>query len=283
MRGLFPAILSVLATTAAAGPLAAAPREAPVPRAAVEAAIGRFEPHRASYELTLERARSGEVSSAGGQLSFEWRDVCDGWSVRQLTRVRVSRGEGPGLDFGWRFDSWESKDGERYRFFIDRFDHGQKTETIAGRAELAAPGADGSATFDKPVEREVALPEGTVFPTWHSYEMIAMAETGKRQMWRTVFDGSAEDDGLSGVSAVLAEAGLHPALPKVGADLLAGLPAHRVYLAYYGMNQGEAAPVHEQEVLIYSNGVADDFIFDYGDFALRASLTEIEALPKPDC
>lgn len=278
MRGLPAAVLIVLAASAFADSAAAGPREA-----GVEAAMARFEPHRASYELTLERARSGDVSSASGRLSFEWRDVCDGWSVRQLTRVQVARGEGPSLDFGWRFDSWEARDGLSYRFFIDHFDHGRKSETTSGRAMLEGVGDPGVAYFSQPVEREVALPAGTVFPTWHSYEMIALAGAERRQIWRTVFDGSAEDDGLSGVSALMLEGERRPALPKVGAELLAGLPAHRVYLAYYGLDPEEAAPIHEQEVLIYSNGVADDFVFDYGDFALRANLVELESLPKPDC
>lgn len=279
MRSLAPAVFIVLVTTGAAHPSLAGPRDA-----GLRETIERFEPHRASYELSLERARSGEVSSASGRLSFEWADACDGWSVRQITRVRVSRREGPGLDFGWRFDSWEAKDGTRYRFFIDRFEHGRKSETISGRASLEAVGEAGTARFDLPVEREVALPAGTIFPTWHSYEMIAMGDTQTRQMWRTVFDGSAEDDGLAGVSAVLVgNNGRRSIVPKIGADLLAGLSAHRIYLAYYSLDPSRAEPVHEQEVLIYSNGVADDFVFDYGDFALRARLVELKALPKPAC
>ncbi|MEX0758519.1 MAG: DUF1849 family protein [Tistlia sp.] len=284
MRGLLAASLTALAMFGALAATGVAAPVGPGPADPVIAAvIDRFEPHRASYSLSLDRARSGDVSSASGRLSFEWRDVCDGWSVRQLTRVEVSRGEGPGLDFGWSFDSWEAKDGRAYRFFIDRYDHGSKSETISGRANLEAVGAGGTAQFARPVEREVTLPAGTVFPTWHSYEMIAMAERKQPQMWRTVFDGSAEDDGLTGVSAVMADSEAHPVLPKVGVELLAGLGAHRVHLAYYSMSEDEAAPVHEQEVLIYSNGVADDFVFDYGDFALRARLTDLKALPAPDC
>ncbi|SMF43332.1 protein of unknown function [Tistlia consotensis] len=278
MRCLFPAVFIVLVTTGVANPAAAGPQEA-----ALKHAIERFQPHRASYELTLERARSSDVSAASGQLSFEWADACDGWTVRQLTRMEVSRGQEPSLDFGWRFDSWEAKDGTSYRFFIDRFDHGRKSETISGRASLQAVGKAGTAHFDEPVERDVPLPAGTIFPTWHSYEMIAMAEAGQQQIWRTVFDGSADDDGLSEVSAVRSDGKKPVAAPKVGADLLAGLEAHRIFLAYYSTDPSRSEPVHEQEVLIYGNGVADDFVFDYGDFALRARLVELEALPKPKC
>ncbi len=278
MRSLSAAAVIALGLAGVGSAPAAAPLDA-----GVRQAIERFEPHRASYDLTLERARSGDVSSASGQLSFEWRDVCDGWSIRQLTRVQVGRSEGVGLDFGWRFDSWEAKDGTAYRFFIDRFSQGRKTETIAGRASLQAVGEGGTARFDQPFESEVALPAGTIFPTWHSFEMIALAEAEQRQIWRTVFDGSSEDDGLTGVSAVMLGEAATPAVPEVGAELLAGRPARRLYLAYYGMDAGESEPIHEQEVLIYSNGVADDFVFDYGDFALRAELVELEALPKPDC
>src|SRR5690606_23690698 len=172
MRSLLPAVLVVLAAT---GSASAGPRDP-----GLREAIDRFQPHRASYELSLDRARSGDVSSASGRLSFEWAGACSGWSVRQITRVKVSRGEGPGLDFAWRCDSWEAKDGTGCRFFIGRLEQGRKTESIAGRARLGAVGEAGTAHFDRPVERDVPLPPGTIFPTWHSFEMIALSDEETR-------------------------------------------------------------------------------------------------------
>ena len=34
---------------------------------------------------------------------------------------------------------------------------------------------------------------------------------------------------------------------------------------------------------LLDNGVSQDMLLDYGDYVIRATLDEIEALPKPAC
>ncbi len=34
---------------------------------------------------------------------------------------------------------------------------------------------------------------------------------------------------------------------------------------------------------LLDNGISRDMVLDYGDFALRAKLGKLEALPKPSC
>ncbi len=34
---------------------------------------------------------------------------------------------------------------------------------------------------------------------------------------------------------------------------------------------------------LLDNGVSHDMMLDYGDYAIRAKLDDIEALPKPHC
>ena len=41
-------------------------------------------PHRATYEMSLQKAQPASgITSAEGRMIFEWGDSCDGWTVEQ--------------------------------------------------------------------------------------------------------------------------------------------------------------------------------------------------------
>jgi hypothetical protein len=242
-----------------------------------------FVPHRAVYDLSLGKSRSGSsVSQAQGKLEFEWADVCTGWTVSQRTRVSMITGEGRVIDFGWTLNALEDKDGKHYRFFIRRLDGGEVTEELRGEARLTAVGGRGVAKYSKPAAREVPLPKGTVFPTRHSLILMEAAAGGDMPIWRLVFDGSG-DEGLFGVNAALAQA--LPAGAPVQRDLplLRGQPSWRMSLAFFNMDETAAEPEHEQALRLFANGVVDEMLLDYGDFALKAELRSAEALPELQC
>jgi hypothetical protein len=242
-----------------------------------------FVPHRAVYGLSLGKSRSSSsVSQARGKLEFEWADVCTGWTVSQRTRVSMTTGEGQVIDFGWTLNALEAKDGKHYRFFIRRLDNGEVTEELRGEARLTAVGGRGVATYSKPAAREVPLPKGTIFPTRHSLILMEAAEGGDMPLWRLVFDGSG-DDGLFGVNAALAQA--LPAGAPVQRDLpvLRGQPSWRMNLAFFSMDETVSEPEHEQALRLFANGVVDEMLLDYGDFALKADLLSAEALPEIQC
>ncbi|WP_208539245.1 EipB family protein [Algihabitans albus] len=247
-------------------------------------AVEGFQPHRASYELLLIPGKGdGSVASAGGRLDFEWADVCDGWAVKQRTRVILGQSQGGELDFGWALTTWEAKDGLAFRFVIQRFQGGEVYETVRGDAELESQGGPGIARFEEPVAREVALPPGTLFPTDHTFRMIDSALTGNPSLYRLVFDASSETDGLAAVSAIVGGRipSDHPA--TLDSDLIANLPSWRLMLAYFPPFGEAELPETEVDLRVFSNGLADDFRFNYGDFALRARLMELEPLAMPEC
>ena len=261
-------------------PLGALPPVALAGSAAVEG----FQPHRASYELLLIPGRGdGSVASAGGRLDFEWTDVCDGWAVKQRTRVLLGQSQGGELDFGWALTTWEAKDGLSFRFVIQRFQGGEVYETLRGDAELEAPGAGGVARFEEPTVREVELPPGTIFPTDHTFRMIDSALTDGASLYQMVFDASSETDGLAAISAVVGSKIPTDRPATLESELLAGLPSWRLMLAYFPPFGETELPETEVNLRVFPNGLADDFHFDYGDFALRARLTDMEALPMPEC
>ncbi len=263
-----------LALAALAGALAGGP--------AASAAAGLV-PHRAVYELGLHWTRADSpVVRARGRLEFEWGDVCDGWTVSQRTHLAITHEDGGEIESVWSINSWEAKDGLRYRFFIRSLKPGGTSELIAGSAELEGPGLGGQVVFRGAEDRQLALPKGTLFPSMHSFELMALAEQGDFPVWRVVFDGF-DDEELFGVNATL-EGSLGPDLPaSIESELLAGQPSWRVRLAFFPLTRRTPEPDREQAFRFFANGVVDELFLDYGDFTIVGSLEELAPLPDPGC
>jgi hypothetical protein len=249
---------------------------------AAEAAPG-FMPHRAVYELALTRSRAGAVTDARGVLEFEWSDVCDGWAVRQRTRLAMSDAQGGAFADASTLNTWESKDGLSYRFFYHRRSSDGERQDRRGTARLTGPGEAGEVVYSDPQEQRESLPENTVFPSELTFRLLELADGVALPEWHTVFDAGGET-GLYGTSVTLTKALSAEVQPRHGSPLLQGLPSWRVRLAFYPMEDRESAtPEYEQDLRIFANGVVDELILHYGDFSLDATLKELEALDPPDC
>ncbi len=247
------------------------------------AAAGGFLPHRAVYDLDLASAdMNSNVTDADGRFEFEWDDACSGWTVSQRSVIRVTYSSGQVVEFGWTLNSWEAKDGLSYRFFIREVYAGSPVDETRGKARLDRIGGNGVATFVQPKERQIDLPTGTIFPTRHSLDLLEAVDSDAMPLWRQVFDGSG-DTGFHAISAVQSAA-LEPGLPSsLESDLTRGEPSWRLQLAFFSSDDSMAEPEQEQALRIFRNGVSDEIVFDYGDFALDAELIELEALSAPDC
>ncbi len=246
-------------------------------------ATPRIAPHMAVYKLGLGKTKGGQaVTHANGRIEFKWSEGCDGWTISQRTLMVLSNPLGRDLQSSWTLDAWESKDGLSYRFLVRRAQGGEDPVEIRGKARLDGPDLGGRVDYSAPEERTVSLPKGTVFPTQHSLDVLAAAEGRELLLWRTVFDGSGAE-GLFGVNAAVAQAIAPGTAPSFDSPLTAGVQSWRVRLAYFDVDQQTAEPDHEQTLRMYANGVVDELEFDYSDFALKASLERLEALPSPDC
>jgi hypothetical protein len=250
--------------------------------AGLTAAVG-LTPHRAVYSLDLGTARSDSiVTQARGRMEFEWDDVCDGWTVSQRMSLSVVHRNGGEVNSNFTFNSWESKDGLSYRFFSRHFTPGGEDEVLKGAARLDGPGEGGVATYRGPEERRLELPRGTLFPTEHSLEMMALAERGALPVWRILFDGFGQDD-LQGVSAALVKSIGESKPTSIESDLIAGQPSWRIHLAYFLLDKQTMEPDHEQDFRIFANGVVDELVIDYGDFTIDAVLEDLKPLPESGC
>lgn len=240
------------------------------PASAVEMAA-----HRAVYRLALASAR-GEVIGASGMMAYEMVDACDGWAVRQRLRLNVTNRDSQEIEMGSDYATFESKDGLSMRFTMRQTTEQAVSLETDGNASLARAGGDGEAHYSKPREALKKLPPGTLFPTAHTEAIIAAARTGKKIITVPLLDGTvasgAQDTSVSIFSWDVPAANRFPEL--------AALASTRVRIAFFDRESGAATPEYEVGMRYWENGIADEMLMDFGDFAVRATLEELVVLPK---
>lgn len=247
------------------------------------AAAVTIAPHRAVYALELGQSRgNSDVTQAEGRLEYEWDDVCDGWTVRQRTLLTMVHRSGQSIQSNWVINSWESKDGLKYRFYVRRFQPSGTVESVRGHAELEGPGLGGQAVFYDPEERVVRLPKGTLFPTNYSIEMMTSAEEDRLPIWRIMFDGFGDEE-LLGVSAARVSELSAGEAASLDSAMLSDQRSWRVRLAFFPLDRRSPEPDREQGFRVFANGIVDELVIDYGDFSIDAELEDLTSLPKASC
>lgn len=240
--------------------------------------------HRAVYDLKLGRSDNGSgIAMADGRMVIEFADTCDGYSLTQRLQMRLGDGEGGGSVTDFRVANWESTDGRSFRFATRHIINGEEDEAYEGSARIAADGT-GEAHYTKPEDKVEKLPAGTVFPSAHTIELIRAAQESKPILAGRLFDGSGEILTYDVVGAIGHSAAVTPAsLKGKGLDIVRDMPSWPVRIAFYPPDSIEELPEYEVGFRLYANGVSSDMQMDYGDFSIDAVLTELYALPKPDC
>ncbi|MFM2045091.1 MAG: hypothetical protein RLY86_3667 [Pseudomonadota bacterium] len=244
-------------------------------------AVADIAPHAATYSLKLQHAKSrSPVADVNGTMSFAWKDACDGWTIEQHFDVTFLYAEGEEVAFDTQYVTWESKDGSAYRFNVRKLINGEVDEELRGEATLA--GVDGgTARFNRPEERDMALRPGTLFPTAHTIHLLEAAAEGEPFLSSSVFDGS-ESEGETPVSAVIGREKPAEAAGKGGADLRQ-TRAWPVQLAFFPSDPQAALPDYVSSMLMQRNGVVQSMVIDYGDFQVEAVLETLDTVPVPKC
>jgi len=243
------------------------PTHAPVPLAA----------HRALYELNLDSARGGrQIASARGTMGYEVVDVCDGWATRQRLRMNITNSDGQDTDMDSDYATWESKDGLNFRFHMVQKSDAAVTNQTDGSARLTRAGGPGEVLYRLPKESKTELPAGTLFPMMHTLAIINAAREGKKFLALPLFDGT-DDDGYEYSSVAVVDwkqpgTGTYPILTPLGST--------RVRIAFFDHTSDSPTPTYEVAMRYWENGVADGMLMDFGDFVMRAKLTELTPIPK---
>ncbi|WP_341702996.1 EipB family protein [Ferrovibrio sp.] len=259
----------------------------PWPAAAAEgaglSAIGQgLVSHRALYTLSVARLDPRNYrSGVTGGLSLEFINACDGFVLNQRFLIETTTDDGTILN-NMVLNSWESHDGMRFRFKLRDEVNGDLDTELNGEGILSGHNRGGLVRFSQPEDTELSLPSGALFPTEHTIRMLALAQGGGHWLHAPVYDGSSAD-GYADVGGFIGTA-LPP--ETAGRDVLLalkGLRSWRVRLGYFPSDRAQDTPDYEIAYRLYENGVADDIVFDYGDYAIRATLSKLEVRPRDRC
>lgn len=251
-----------------------------VATAELTAATLQMASHRAVYSMNFGTSRSGSgTMDARGVMYLEWAEGCDGWTVSQRVKLMLYPTQGGEIDTDSNFSSWEARDGGSYRFTVRNLRNGKVSEELRGDARLNSPERSGKAALTMPLGLSFALPKGAMFPTEHMAHLIAAAKAGDKRYSRVVFDGASIQGPLE-VNALIG-APITPAAS--GADDLMNVTSWPVRMAFFPIQSQQAEPEQEVALRLYENGVANQFLLDYGDFTVTGVLEKIEALPRPKC
>ncbi|MFP3945038.1 MAG: EipB family protein, partial [Alphaproteobacteria bacterium] len=156
-------------------------------RGGVEAA-----PYRGTYEMSMRRADpTTGIHGASGQMTMEWMDVCEGYTLNQRIMTELIFREGENMVTDLRVSTWESRNGKKFRFSYHNYVNGEPAEVSQGEAERNGDGS-GQADYKWPQGKEAQFPPGTVFPTAHGREVVRAARAGRRSFSRIVFDGAPD-------------------------------------------------------------------------------------------
>jgi hypothetical protein len=252
-------------------------RAAPPPPPAAARALVPLAAHRALYELTLNSSRGGrQISAARGTMGYEVMDACDGWATRQRLRMTITNSEGEDTDMDSDYATWESKDGLTFRFHMVQKSDSQVTSQTDGSAHLTKTGGPGEVDYKLPKETKVDLPAGTLFPMMHTLAIITAAREGKKFIALPLFDGTDEagfeDSSIAVIDWKPPFATDHP--------ILTPLASTRVRIAFFDHAARTPTPTYEVAMRYWENGVADNMLMDFEDFAMNAKLTELTPLPR---
>ena len=241
--------------------------------------------HRAVYDLELSRSRSSaDLAGLSGRMVLEWSgSVCAGYTLNQRLVTRIFDTDGGQMVRDLRMASWESGEGDQFRFEVKRFVNGQLDETVSGFAQRDDSGA--LAEFSEPPDHELILPGSVVFPTEFVREVVEGAKAGEKLLTMKVFEG-AETDKHFDVSVFVGNAAVVKTdmsdLDSV-AERFADAPSWPVQVSYFLPDDLGGLPDYQVSYRIFANGVSSNMVLDYGDIIVDGTLKELVILPQDPC
>ena len=212
---------------------------------------------------------------------------CDGYSLnmRMVTQMTDSQGQTNLTDL--RSSTWEQGDGQKFRFQSAQYLNDKLGDVTMGRAVRERPNEAVQVKLSQPSTAELNLSGPLLFPTQHSFALIAAARTGQGLFQARVYDGSEKGQKVYDTTAFIGtevRPGDDPKLEQVAKDKgLGELPSWPVSIGYFEAKGGDLTPSYQIDFRLYENGVSRELLIDYGDFSIHGTLTSLEYLKAPEC
>jgi hypothetical protein len=242
-------------------------------------------PHRAVYDISLARTDVGSgVVSADGRMVFEITgDRCEGYRMRQRMMVNIGDEEGNLGLLDFRISTFESGKGDRYSFDSQTMVNEEVVESVAGEARRA--GSEIEVKLKEPSEKTIRLNGDALFPGQHLQALLNAAREHRKFLSVDIYEGAG-----NGEASDAAAAAIGFVESSGGEGVLTGGVRHwPVSVGYFDGTGGredelgEELPSYQMSFTLYENGVTNDLVMDYGEYALFGSLEKIEALDAPAC
>jgi hypothetical protein len=246
-------------------------------------------PHRAVYDVKLDRAASGSgVADLSGRMVYELTgSACEGYTQNMRFVTRMTSQEGNGQLNDLRSSSWEEATGKRFRFNSSQYRNEQLAETTQGDALRTNDQI--KVDLAKPTRKDVALAGRVYFPIQHSIALIEAARAGKSLFVADLYDGSEKGEKVYSTTTAIGKL-MAPGVAKSPESLKNGdkldvLPSWPVSISYFdpGSEKRDALPTYELSFRFYENGVSSRLVIDYGEFAIRGELAELSFLDQAKC
>ncbi len=273
-RMLRLAALPLVLVLGAAGPQSA-PRlpDAPVP-------------HRAVYRIGLDHAKQASgITEADGRMVFEINgSACEGFTMSQRLVVRLGDSEGSEKLLDFRVSTFETGTGDMFRFLSRTYVNQELVEDVNGVASRTGPEIE--VKLQNPPGKTVKLATATLFPSQHLNAILSAARQEQQFLSAEIYEGGGENDGADTATAIIGP----PQATASEDGLTRGLRSWPVSVAYFNAGVkaeakelGEETPAYQISFRLFENGVTQNLVMDYGDYALSGTLDRLEPLERPKC
>ncbi|MBI3275002.1 MAG: cell envelope integrity EipB family protein [Methylocystis sp.] len=241
--------------------------------------------HRAVYDLTLSSSTGNKApASARGRIAFDFSgSACEGYvqNFRQITELQPA--EGPPRLSDMRSATFETADGNDFRFKIETKIDNSRAEDIDGKAKKA-PGAALSIDIAKPKRARLDLKSESLFPTQHLRRILAAARAGESILEAKVYDGSGDGAKVFDTLSVVGKASTRAVDEKAAQiDALKSMRHWPVAISYFEPDKKDQHPAYVLSFDLYENGISRALRLDYGDFVLAGEMRELTLLPAKTC
>ena len=249
--------------------------------------IVRLTPHRVVYDLALVKGGGTRgLEEAHGRIVFDFTgDACEGYALNYRQVTVLQGGETGARTSDLRTTTFESGDGKTLQFRTDSQLQGGARSTAEGAAELEADRL--VVNLKQPKRESLSFAADTMFPTAHMKRLITAARAGTTTFSIKIFDGSDDGRKVYDTLAVIGrriEPGRDDNLEAAARqDGLVQLPRWPVTLSYFAPGEGERTPIYTMAFELYENGISRALKLDYGGFALRGDLQNLQLQPESAC
>jgi len=238
------------------------------------ASLDNLVAHRALYELRLNHAddKTG-INHLSGRMVYEFSGSrCAGFTTtfRYVSRIEVEESM-PRLN-DQQTILFESGDGNELHIINKNYIERELSYQLEAKAQKTETGIE--VNIIKPEAKKHHLATA-LFPTSSMLEMLQNAEDGINFYQSALYDDFETGDKITQSTAVIGAA------RKIeGGDDL----AWPVTVSYFDdAKNPDGYPSYSSRFLLDEKGISRDIVFNYGDFSMRATLTQLDMLEASPC